>query len=73
MGWPPTSWQAPNHNTYKVNFDGALFIAEKNAGLGVAIRNEEGHVMVALSKNHFHSYWSGSYGSTEGFKIGTGD
>ena len=34
VGQPPTSWQAPNNNTYKVNFDGALFTAENSVGLG---------------------------------------
>ncbi|KAK9995878.1 hypothetical protein SO802_020564 [Lithocarpus litseifolius] len=42
MGRPPTSWQAPDRNTYKVNFDGVLFTTENSAGLGVVIRNEEG-------------------------------
>ena len=50
MGRPPTSWQALDRNTYKVNFDGALFIIENSVGLGVVIRNEEGQVMVSLSQ-----------------------
>ena len=50
VGWPPTSWQAPDCNSYKVNFDGALFIAKNSAGLGVVIHNEEGQVMVSLSQ-----------------------
>ena len=50
MGQPPTSWQAPDCNTYKVNFDGALFIAENSVGLGMVIHNEEGQVMVSLSQ-----------------------
>lgn len=49
VGRPPTSWQALDRNTYKVNFDGALFIAENSAGLGVVIRNEKGLVTVSLS------------------------
>ena len=48
MGQLPTSWQAPNNNTYKVNFDGALFAAENSANLGVVIRNSEGQVMLSL-------------------------
>ena len=50
MGQPPTSWQAPDRNTYKVNFDGALFTVENSVGLGVVIHNEEGQVMVSLSQ-----------------------
>lgn len=48
VGRPSTSWQAPDRNTYKVNFDGALFIAESSVGLGEVIRNEEGLVTVSL-------------------------
>ena len=50
VGRPPTRWQAPNQNTYKVNFDGALFSAANTAGMGVVIRNDEGQVMVSLSQ-----------------------
>ena len=50
VGWPPTSWQAPDRNTYKVNFDGALFTVENSAGLGLVIHNEEGQVRVSLSQ-----------------------
>ena len=50
MGQPPTSWQAPDRNTYKVNFNGALFTVENSVGLSVVIRNEEGQVMVSLSQ-----------------------
>ena len=50
VGRPPTRWQAPSSNTYKVNFDGTLFTAENSAGLGVVIRNSEGQVMLSLSE-----------------------
>ena len=50
MGRPPTSWQAPDNDTYKVNFDGALFTRKNNASLGVVIHNDEGQVMVSLSE-----------------------
>ena len=50
VGRPPTSWQAPSSDIYKVNFDGALFAAKNSAGLGVVIRNAEGQVMVSLSE-----------------------
>ena len=76
MGRPPTSWQAPNSNTCKVNFDGALFATENSAGLGVVIRNSEGQVLLSLSeKNHtsLYSYQSGSTGSKKGFESSTKD
>ena len=50
VGRPPTRWQAPDQNTYKVNFDGALFSAANTAGMRVVIRNEEGQVMVSHSQ-----------------------
>ena len=54
VGRPPTSWQAPSSDIYKVNFDGALFVAENSAGLGVGIHNAEGQVMVSLSRKKPH-------------------
>ena len=49
LGRPPTIKQTPNQDTYKVNFDGALFTTANSAGLSVVICNEEGQVMVSLS------------------------
>ncbi|XP_065623642.1 uncharacterized protein LOC136064997 [Quercus suber] len=50
VGHPPTRWQAPDQDNYKVNFNGALFSEANTAGIGVVIRNEEGQVMVSLSQ-----------------------
>nr|POE87088.1 putative ribonuclease h protein [Quercus suber] len=49
------AWQALVQDTYKVNFDGAIFVEEGLAGLGVVIRNDHGLI----------SYRGGSLGSTE--------
>ena len=38
VGRPPTSWQPLGPSQYKVNVDGALFVADNTAGLGVVIR-----------------------------------
>lgn len=49
----PTSipaWSPPTSSWYKVNFDGATFDNENNAGFGVVIRNSEGVVMASLSQ-----------------------
>lgn len=48
MGRPPTQWQPPAHQQYKINFDGALFKAENQAGIRVVIKDSEGQVMVSL-------------------------
>ena len=42
VGRQPTSWQPPSPSQYKVNVDGALFVADNTAGPGVVIRNEHG-------------------------------
>ena len=44
------AWTLPQDNWYKINFDGATFFEERNAGLGVVIRNKEGRVMASLSQ-----------------------
>nr|XP_023904539.1 uncharacterized protein LOC112016250 [Quercus suber] len=49
-GQPPTQWQPPAHQQYKINFDGALFKDENQAGLGVVIRDSKGQVMVSLAQ-----------------------
>lgn len=41
-GRPPTQWQPPTHQQYKINFDGALFKAENQVGIGVVISDSEG-------------------------------
>nr|POE89219.1 hypothetical protein CFP56_72880 [Quercus suber] len=44
------AWQAPVQDTYKVNFDGAVFVEEGLAGLGVVIRNDHGLIMASLTQ-----------------------
>ena len=43
-------WRPPPVGLLKVNFDGALFVEENIAGLGIIIRNESGLVMAALTQ-----------------------
>ena len=44
------AWHPPNASWYKINFDGAFFVKENCAGVGVVIRNEQGLVMASLSQ-----------------------
>ncbi|KAK9997016.1 hypothetical protein SO802_021702 [Lithocarpus litseifolius] len=46
----PVRWQPPPVDTVKANFDGAVFRADQEAGIGVVLRNNEGHVLAALSE-----------------------
>uniref|UniRef100_A0A2N9IE82 Reverse transcriptase domain-containing protein n=1 Tax=Fagus sylvatica TaxID=28930 RepID=A0A2N9IE82_FAGSY len=43
-------WTPPAEGRYKVNYDGAIFRATNEAGLGVIIRNARGEVMGSLSQ-----------------------
>ena len=46
----PRSWSPPAAGMVKINFDGAWFGESDMAGLGVVIRNGDGLVIAALSK-----------------------
>ena len=50
IGRPPTQWQPPEHQQYKINFNGTLFKAENYARIGMIIRDNEGQVMVSMSQ-----------------------
>ncbi|XP_050241342.1 uncharacterized protein LOC126690265 [Quercus robur] len=56
----PVSWQPPSHGFYKVNIDEAVFSKRKQARAGVVIRDGEGEVIAALSKQ-----WKFPLGATE--------
>ena len=43
-------WKPPDSGVYKINFDGALFLEQRCAGLGVVVRDSVGLVMAALSQ-----------------------
>ena len=44
------TWQPPEPPWYKANMDGAVFSQQKEAGIGVVIRDHHGAVVAALSK-----------------------
>ena len=46
-----TKWRPPQKGRYKVNVDGAVFTSLKSIGIEVVIRNEDGLIMGAMSKN----------------------
>nr|XP_023900636.1 uncharacterized protein LOC112012488 [Quercus suber] len=43
-------WVPPADVMYKVNYDGAYFVDEEKAGIGVVVRNELGQVMGSLAE-----------------------
>ena len=44
------NWTPPPPRHYKINVDGAVFEAQKAAGIGILIRDAEGKVIGACSK-----------------------
>ena len=44
----PDTWIAPGAHSYKLNFDGATFVEDGTARIGVVIHNEAGLVMASL-------------------------
>ena len=44
-------WRPPQNGRYKVNVDGAVFTSLESSRIGVVIRNEDGLIMGAMSKN----------------------
>ena len=44
------AWCPLDASWHKINFDGALFVKENCAGVGVVIRNGQGLVMASLSQ-----------------------
>lgn len=46
----PQRWSSPAPGIYKVNYDGAYFAEEEEAGIGVVVRNELGQVMASLAE-----------------------
>ena len=43
-------WVPPVAGMYKVNYDGACFVDEEKAGIGVVVRNDRGQVMGSLAE-----------------------
>ena len=46
----PVKWKPPSPNRYKVNMDGAVFKEKCMAGVGILIRDAEGHLIGACSR-----------------------
>ena len=50
---PITHWKPPDRGTWKINFDGAMHKDTGAAGVGVVVRNHQGHAVAAYTKR-FH-------------------
>jgi len=46
----PASWTPPPPTSYKINVDGAIFVANKSVGVGILIRDEYGRLVGVGSK-----------------------
>ena len=46
-------WQPPPRDTYKINYDGAVFTELDEAGIRLVVRNELGEVMASLTEKIF--------------------
>ena len=46
----PQRWLPLESGIYKVNYDGAYFVEEEEAGIGVIVMNELGQVMASLAE-----------------------
>lgn len=44
------NWRPPQKDTYKINYDSAVFSESDEAGIGVVVRNERGEVMASLAR-----------------------
>lgn len=48
--WKLQKWTLSNEGSYKINVDGATSIDSHSVGVGIVVRNDEGEVMVPMSK-----------------------
>ena len=46
----PAKWKPPSPDRYKINADGAVFKEQRMAGVGILIRDAEGHLIGACSR-----------------------
>ena len=46
----PVKWKSPSPDRYKVNVDNAVFKEQRMAGVGILIRDAEGHLIGACSR-----------------------
>ena len=63
---PTTDWYPPPSGCYKVNYDGAMFSATKEAGLGIIICDDRGLPMVSFSQK---VPFTGSSGAVEAMAL----
>uniref|UniRef100_A0A7N2KXI1 RNase H type-1 domain-containing protein n=1 Tax=Quercus lobata TaxID=97700 RepID=A0A7N2KXI1_QUELO len=55
-------WQPPKPCEYKINFDGAMFSEEDEAGLGIVVWDSAGQVLASLAEKNQKTTFSGVLG-----------
>ena len=50
QGQHQMAWSPPRAQRCEINYDAATFVEDNKAGLGVVIRNSEGHTLVSLTQ-----------------------
>ena len=49
-------WSAPAPNSYKINYDGALAVADNKSGIGIVVRDCHGEVIASLIQQLDQAY-----------------
>lgn len=62
-------WRPPSPNKFKINVDGAIFVARKAVGVGVIIKDDKGRIEGAMSKK-IHAPLGAMEAEAKAFEVG---